>query len=83
MIFVYGYECCAFKHNIYGDQPEVLDGMPDSSDPLPPNFFLDPWCSSALVTTEAIAVEAEQSDTTEKAKDLERSVFAEDINGSL
>ena len=33
-IFAYGYGCCAFKHNIYGDHPRILDGMPDSADPL-------------------------------------------------
>ena len=32
LIFAYGYKCCMFKHNIYGDQPEGPDGMPDSSD---------------------------------------------------
>ena len=23
VIFAYGYSCCVFKHNIYGDRPEV------------------------------------------------------------
>ena len=23
LFFAYGYECCVFKHNICGDQPEV------------------------------------------------------------
>ena len=40
VIFAYGNECCVFKHNIYGDHPEVLDGMPDSADPLPPEFYV-------------------------------------------
>ena len=31
MIFAYGYGCFIFKHNIYGDQPDVPDGMPTSS----------------------------------------------------
>ena len=35
LIFAYGYGCCVFKHKICGDQPEVLDGMLDSSNPLP------------------------------------------------
>ena len=35
LIFAYGYGCCAFKHNIYGDRPEISDSMPNSSDPLP------------------------------------------------
>ena len=42
VIFAYGYECCAFKHNIYGDQLEVLDGMPDSVNSLPVEFFYQP-----------------------------------------
>ena len=44
VIFVYCYGCCMFKHNICGSQPEVLDGMPDSFDPLPPEFFVNPRC---------------------------------------
>ena len=39
MIFNYGYRCCVFKHNICGDDLEVSDGMLDSSDLLPPDFF--------------------------------------------
>ena len=42
LIFIYGYGCCAFKHNICGDQLEVPDGMPDSFNPLPPEFFVNP-----------------------------------------
>ena len=34
VIFAYGYLCCVFKHNIYGDHPEVPEGMHDSVDPL-------------------------------------------------
>ena len=41
LIFAYDYECCMFKHNICGDQSEVPGGMPDSSDPLPPEFFMN------------------------------------------
>ena len=39
-IFAYGHGCCAFKHNIHGDWPGIPDGMPDSVDPLSPEFFL-------------------------------------------
>ena len=42
LIFAYGYGCCGFKHSIYGDLPEILDGMPDSVDPLPLEFFVNP-----------------------------------------
>ena len=44
MIFAYGYRCCVFKHNIYGDHPEVPEGMPDSINPLPPEFFMNLGC---------------------------------------
>ena len=36
VIFNYGYGCCAFAHNICGSQPEVPDGMSDTSKPLSP-----------------------------------------------
>ena len=61
LIFAYSYECCMFKHNICGDQPEVLGGMPDSSGPLPLEFFVDPRCPSAPATIEAIVAEVDQS----------------------
>ena len=46
-----------FKHNICRGQPEVLDGMLDFSNPLPPKFFASPRCplvrvSSGVATTE-------------------------------
>ena len=44
LIFAYGYGCYMFKHNICGDQPEVPDDMPNSSDSLPPEFFMNPRC---------------------------------------
>ena len=34
MIFIYGYGCCAFTHNIYGSQPVVPEEMPNTSKPL-------------------------------------------------
>ena len=34
MIFNYCYGCCAFTHNIYGNQPVVPDGMLNTSKPL-------------------------------------------------
>ena len=36
LIFAYDYRCCAFKNNICGDRPDILDSMLDSSNPLPP-----------------------------------------------
>ena len=44
VIFAYGYGCCVFKHSICGDRLEVLEGMPDSTDPLPSEFFMNPEC---------------------------------------
>ena len=47
LIFTYDYGCCAFKHNICGDQPEVPDGMTDSYDQLLLEFFMNPKCPPA------------------------------------
>ena len=43
-IFAYGYGSYAFKHSICGDQPRISDSMPDSTNPLPPEFFVNPRC---------------------------------------
>ena len=59
LIFANGYGCYAFKHNICGDQPKVLDGMLNSSDRLPLEFFMNLRCPSARAPTEATATEAE------------------------
>ena len=59
LIFAYGYGCCVFKHNICGDQPKVPDGMPDSSDLLPSEFFANPKCPKASVTTEVMTTEVD------------------------
>ena len=42
VIFNYGYGCCAFAHNICGSQPEVPDGISDTSNPLSPGLFINP-----------------------------------------
>ena len=57
VIFAYRYRCYVFKHNIYGDHPEVLNGMTDSTDPLPPKFFENPWCPPVQMVIEAIETE--------------------------
>ena len=36
VIFDYGYDCCAFAHDIRGGKPMIPVGMPDTSTPLPP-----------------------------------------------
>ena len=52
LMFAYDYGCCVFKHNTYGDQPKILDRMPDSSDLLPPKFFMYPRCPPVREPTE-------------------------------
>ena len=42
MIFNYGYGCCAFTHYIHGSKPKIPPGMPDTSTPLTPKFFVNP-----------------------------------------
>ena len=59
LIFSYGYGCCVFKHNICGDQPEVSDGMPNSFNSLPLEFFTNPRCPLTLTTTEATVAEVD------------------------
>ena len=44
VIFNYSYGCCAFAHNICESEPVIPDGMPDTSKPLPPEFFINPQC---------------------------------------
>ena len=44
VIFNYGYGCCAFSHNICGNESVIPDEMSDTSKPLPPEFFINPRC---------------------------------------
>ena len=44
VIFNYGYGCCAFVHDIRGSKPKIPPGMPDTSNPLTPKFFVNPRC---------------------------------------
>ena len=48
-----------FKHSICGDQPEILDGMPNTVDPLPPEFFVNPRCPPASTTVEVKAIDVD------------------------
>ena len=48
MIFNYGYGCCAFTHNICGSEPVIPNRMLDTSNPLPPKFFINPRCPSGV-----------------------------------
>ena len=42
VIFNYGYGCYAFAHNICRSEPLIPAGMPDTSTPLTPEFFVNP-----------------------------------------
>ena len=42
VIFNYGYGCCAFTHDICGSKPMIPAEMPNTSEPLPPEFFVNP-----------------------------------------
>ena len=58
VIFNYGYGCCAFAHDIRGSKPKIPPGMPNTSTPLTPEFFVNPQCPSgssfALSTAEPV-----------------------------
>ena len=75
LIFAYGYGCCMFKHNICGDQPEVPNGMLESSNPLPPEFFVNPKLPLVPATTEATTAEVNLS---KAAKEPKKSASAGD-----
>ena len=62
-----------------GDWPEIPDGMLNSSDSLPPNFFMNLRCPPTRAPTEATKTEVEQSKMVEKAKEPERSTLVEDF----
>ena len=43
-LFNYGYDFCAFTHNICGSKPQIPDIMPNPSVPLTAEFFANPRC---------------------------------------
>ena len=67
--------CCMFKHNIYESQSEVPDGMPNSSNPLPMEFFANPRCPPVLTVTKAATAKV---DLIEPTKDPEENTTVED-----
>ena len=71
-----------FKHNICSDQLEVPDGMPDSSDPLPPKFFVNPKCLLVSAATKAMTIEADQSEAIGRAEKLKRNGPIGDFAGT-
>ena len=64
-----------FKHGIRGDRPRIPDGMPDSTNPLPQEFFANLGCLSALKPVEAKATEVHSVET---AKDPMEGVVVEE-----
>ena len=58
VIFNYGYDCCAYEHDIRGSKPRIPPGIPDTSTPLTSEFFVNPRCplgsSFAVSSTEPI-----------------------------
>ena len=64
MIFNYRYAYCAFAHNICGSQPEVLDGMSDTSKSLSPEFFINPRCPPGAVLAEAASINVRPNEAT-------------------
>ena len=73
VIFNYGYGCCAFAHNICESQPEVPDGMPDTSKPLSPEFFINPQCPPDAVPAKAASIDVCPG---EVVNALEKEAFA-------
>ena len=75
MIFAYGFRCCVFKHNICGNYSEVPKEIPDSTDPLPLEFFVNPGCPFVQAATEATTTKVPLN---EAAKELMEIAAAED-----
>ena len=72
-IFTYSYKCCVFKHNICGDHPGIPNGMSDSVEPLPLEFFANLGCPLASTVVEAKAIEVHLG---EAAKDTVEDIVA-------
>ena len=72
-ILNYGYGCYAFTHNICRSQPEVPDGMLDTSKLLSPEFFINPRCPPGIVPIEATFINVHPSKATNA---LEREALA-------
>ena len=64
-----------FKHNICESQPHVPNGMPNSSNSLPSEFFVNPRCPPIPAFTEAATAKV---DLIERAKDPEKNASVGD-----
>ena len=66
VIFNYGYGCCAFTHNICESKLGIPTGIPDTSTPLTPEFFINPQCPPGVVL--GLAVVAPEANISEEVK---------------
>ena len=64
-----------FKHGIRGDRLRIMDGMPDSTDPLALEFFANLGCPPVSTPVEAEATEVHMVETT---KDPVEGIVAEE-----
>ena len=61
VIFNYVYGCCTFVHDICRSKPMIPIGMPDRSEPLPQEVFINPRClPSASSDPPAVATIVEE-----------------------
>ena len=74
--FNYGYDCCAFAHNICGSQPEVLDEMSYTSKALSPKLFINPRCPPSVVPSEVASIDVHPGDV---ANAPERVISAQKV----
>ena len=72
VIFNYDYDCCAFAHNICGSKPRIPDGMLGTSQPLSPEFFINPQFPPDAILGEVVV--APEADINEE---VERSIATE------
>ena len=65
LIFAYSYGFCMFKNNICGDRLEISNGMLDSANSLPPEFFVNPRCPPSPTAVEVKDAEVDQGGAVE------------------
>ena len=83
MLFIYGYGCCAFMHNICGSKPQILDRMLSPLIPLTAEFFANPRCppgaSVAAYALAPIAVSGEERSENSLVAAGEETVLPTDL----
>ena len=81
-LFNYGYDCCAFTHNICGSKPQISEGMSNPSVPLTAKFFANPRCppgvSAVASALDPIVVSREDRSENSPAVGGEEPVFPMD-----